>query len=76
MNFINKYVNIPLNINVIGTSQPIFDTNNDYEKCFDILIDENIIIYIIFNDQGKYKNHTKKEKEIWNLVCGKRNDKK
>ena len=60
---IYKYVNIDLGINIIITSKPVYDEKT-YKVCFDLLIKENIILYITFNEE-----YLKEERDNFNKLC-------
>ena len=65
----DKYVNLDLGINVIGTSQPYYD-DDKFKECFELLREENVTLYITFNDNEEYvKTLTEKEKKNFNLIC-------
>ena len=69
----NKYVNLDLNINVMGTSRPHYSEYN-YRKCFKLLREENVIIYITFD--GKHPDYPKilpTEIINWGKVCIEKN---
>jgi protein tyrosine phosphatase len=66
-NKIEKYVNIDLNINIIGTSQPMYELKT-YDDCFNLLNDNNVVLYITFN-QKNHKKATEIEKKYFNKKC-------
>lgn len=65
---INKYFNIDLNINIFITSRPEKEYN--YERCFQLLIKENVIIYITFDALNpEFLETPIKEKQMWKQFC-------
>jgi len=72
-NILKKYVNLDLDINIIGTKQPTGPSYN-WTECFKILVDsyrdkgENIVLYITFNELNFAKD-TKIEKELFEKTC-------
>lgn len=65
-NNIEKYVNIDLGINLIGTSQPKESYN--FSECFKILHQYRIKLYITFNELN-YTKETKHEKDAFEQSC-------
>jgi hypothetical protein len=67
---IKKYVNIDLGISLFGSGEPRYKNMIKYEECFELLIKEEIVFYITFNE-----NITKvgeKEGEYFNTICNKK----
>ena len=67
-NIVNKYVNIDLDINIIGTSQPYYNSENIFDTCADLLVKENIKLYITFNQYNEAL-FTEKEKTSFEKAC-------
>jgi hypothetical protein len=67
-NNIEKYVNIDLGINIIGTSQPKMGDSFNFSECFEILHRYRIKLYITFNELN-YTADTKLEKDAFEKSC-------
>jgi hypothetical protein len=65
--FIGHYKNTKLSIDVIGLSQYVNGATLD--GCIQNLVDNNVKLYITFNDQGFYHAVTIQEKKKFNKYC-------
>ena len=66
---IKKYVNIDLGISLFGSGEPRYKSMRKYEECFELLIKEEIVFYITFNE-NIWKGG-EKEGEYFNNFCKK-----
>jgi hypothetical protein len=60
------YKNRRLSIDVIGLAQYNLQT---LDECLKNLVDNNVKLYITFNDQGGYRNVTREEERLFNQYC-------
>ena len=65
--FIGHYKNKKLSIDIIGLSQYVNGATLD--GCIKNLVDNNVKLYITFNDQGFYHAVTLQEKKKFNKYC-------
>jgi len=62
---IHKYVNLDLNIQIFGTADPWYKTNESrFTSCINLLVKEEIVFYITFNSSG-----IEQEKLAFNRNC-------
>ena len=64
--FVSKYKNDDLSIDFIGLAQYKPGT---LDGCIKNLIDNNVKLYITFNNQGNFVEITKKEEKLFNNYC-------
>ena len=65
---IHKYVNLDLNINLIGSSQNHSKEQTIFDQCAKMIVDENVKLYITFNEYNYY-NNTQMEYDAFKKFC-------